>query len=54
MATGFMEGDSTGPEVRTILVRCTVNPCSETTGTGDTVITYADGTTSTGGWNYQN
>jgi len=33
-----------------IVVRCTKNPCTGSSGEGDTVITFADGETRTVGW----
>lgn len=41
-------------DVVSILVRCTKNPCTSTSGEGDTLVTYADGTQSTSGWGYAN
>lgn len=49
MGSNFESGHGA---VVSILVRCTINPCTATAGQGDTVITYADGTQSTGGWGY--
>jgi hypothetical protein len=45
--------DPARPAIRDILVRCTVAVCTEAAGTGETVITYADDTTTTSGWGYQ-
>ena len=35
-----------------IVVRCTKPPCTDENGEGDTVTTFADGTTQTSGWGY--
>lgn len=35
-----------------IVVRCGKPPCTDAHGEGDTVVTYADGTTRTSGWEY--
>jgi hypothetical protein len=48
---------SMGPEtghgaIVQIVVRCTKAACTEKDGEGDTVVTYADGTTSSSGWGY--
>ncbi len=39
-------------EVVGIVVRCTVAMCTDEGGSGDTIVTYRDGTTSMGGWSY--
>jgi hypothetical protein len=42
-----------GPPLRTILVRCTEQPCTPARGTGETILIYADGSTqSAGSWGY--
>lgn len=41
-----------GQAIVGILVRCTAAACTDKHGEGDTVITLADGTTSTSGWGY--
>jgi hypothetical protein len=43
--------DGAPPIVR-IDVRCARSPCTETAGIGDTLITFADGTTSGSRWDY--
>jgi hypothetical protein len=53
-AASFVEPDAGHGAVVAITVRCTKNPCTDTTGEGDIVITYADGTTTNGGWGYSN
>lgn len=35
-----------------IVVRCSAPSCTDSQGEGDTLVTYADGTTSTSGWGY--
>jgi hypothetical protein len=35
-----------------IVVRCTEPPCTDKGGTGDTVVSYADGTTRSSSWEY--
>lgn len=35
-----------------ILVRCGVPPCTDKHGAGDTIVSYADGTTGTSSWEY--
>ncbi len=45
-------GMAGGQAIAGILVRCTAAPCTDRQGEGDTVITLADGTTSTSGWGY--
>ena len=52
MAASFAEPDAGHGAVVAVTVHCTKNPCTETTGEGDVVITYADGTQTTGGWGY--
>ena len=38
--------------IRAIAVRCTIAACTDTQGTGETLLTFADGSTSTSGWGY--
>jgi hypothetical protein len=45
-------GELTDEAVVAILVRCTEPPCNDKHGTGDTLVTYADGTTRSSGWEY--
>ncbi len=52
MAASFLDSGVGHGGVVSILVRCTKNPCTVKTDEGDTLITYADGTNSTGGWTY--
>jgi hypothetical protein len=54
MAASFAEPDAGHGVPVAITVTCTKNPCTDTTGEGDVVITYADGTQTTGGWGYTN
>lgn len=35
-----------------IVVRCTRQPCTDDQGAGDTIVTYADGSTRTSSWEY--
>lgn len=41
-----------GQAIVGIIVRCTAAACTDKQGEGETVITLADGTTSTSGWGY--
>lgn len=45
-------GDDRAPIV-SIVVTCTKPPCTEATGDGDVVVTYADRSTSEGSWSYR-
>jgi hypothetical protein len=54
MAASFAEPDAGHGAVVAVTVHCTKNPCTTTTGEGDVVITYADGTQTTGSWGYAN
>ena len=54
MAISVVSGDPAGSTVVSILVRCTAAPCTAEHGTGETIITLNDGTTSEGSWSYQN
>ena len=52
--SGAMGGpgiDGAPPVVR-IEVRCTSAPCTESAGSGDTLVTRSDGSTSTSSWSY--
>ena len=53
-AVSAMFGAATtgGAAVARIAVRCAISTCSETAGQGTTVVTYADGTTTTSSWEY--
>lgn len=46
-------GEVSDQAVVRIVVRCTEPPCTDGHGVGDTVVTYADGTTQTSSWEYQ-
>ena len=46
------EFDHDPGDVVGIVVRCTVATCTDEGGSGDTIVTYRDGTTSKGGWSY--
>ena len=48
--TAFGELSST--DVVTILVRCGPVSCDKDSGAGETVVTYADGSTQTSSWEY--
>lgn len=39
--------------IRGILVRCTAASCTDASGTGQTIVTYGDGGTSTSDWGYE-
>jgi hypothetical protein len=45
-------GELSDQAVVRILVRCGAPPCTDKHGVGDTVVSYADGTTSTSAWEY--
>jgi hypothetical protein len=45
-------GELSNQEVAQIVVRCTRQPCTVDQGAGDTLVTYADGTTQTTSWEY--
>ena len=45
-------GELSDQAVARILVRCTEPPCTDAHGIGDTLVTYADGTTRTSSWEY--
>jgi hypothetical protein len=45
-------GEVSDEAVTGIVVRCTRQPCTDAQGAGDTVVTYADGTTQTSSWEY--
>jgi hypothetical protein len=42
-----------GQAITSILVRCTVDPCTRERGGGETTVTYADGSTSGSSWSYE-
>ncbi|MGK2850451.1 MAG: hypothetical protein ACSLFN_06030 [Candidatus Limnocylindrales bacterium] len=42
------------PAVLSIVVTCTKPPCTASVGDGDTVVTYADRSTSESSWSYRN
>lgn len=46
-------GEVSDQAVVRIVVRCAESPCTNEHGLGDTVVTYADGTTQTSSWEYQ-
>jgi hypothetical protein len=46
-------GDPTSGAVISVVVRCTAEPCTAERGAGDTILTFADGTTSTSNWSYE-
>lgn len=45
-------GELNDQEVVSILVRCVEQPCTGDGGIGETLVTYANGTTQTVGWEY--
>jgi hypothetical protein len=53
MASNGLSSDASHGAVVKIVVRCTKVPCTDTSGEGDTVMTFADGTTQNSGWGYQ-
>lgn len=46
-------GELSTEAVVSILVRCGEPPCTDKHGVGETLVTYADGTTGTSGWEYE-
>ncbi len=48
--TGF--GELSDQAVIAILIRCSEPPCTDKHGKGDTIVTYADGSTRSSGWEY--
>jgi hypothetical protein len=51
MAENGQGGRTVPPAIRSIIVTCTA-VCGPVTGSGTTVITYADGAIENGGWTY--
>ena len=45
-------GEVSDEAVVQILVRCTRQPCTNDQGAGDTIVTYADGSTQMSSWEY--
>jgi hypothetical protein len=45
-------GEVSDEAVTGIVVRCTRQPCTDDQGAGDTIVTYADGSTQTSSWEY--
>lgn len=45
-------GEVSDQAVTQIVVRCTRQPCTVDQGAGDTIVTYADGSTRTSSWEY--
>jgi hypothetical protein len=54
MATSASENDTEGRAIASITVRCRAVPCSTTTGSGDTVVVFVDGTSVVTDWAYEN
>lgn len=52
-ATNAMEHAPDDREVVLIVVRCKPGPCTAANGAGETILTFADGTTQVSEWNYQ-
>ncbi len=52
-ATSAMENVLDGREVVAIVVRCKPGPCTASGGAGETMLTFAGGTTQTSEWSYQ-
>jgi hypothetical protein len=46
-------GELSDQAVASILVRCGELPCTNEHGAGETLVTYADGTSQTSGWEYE-
>jgi hypothetical protein len=53
MAISAVTGVTGGPAVTAILVRCSAT-CTSLQGDGETILTFADGTTTTATWGYSN
>lgn len=53
-ALGAMPVPDGRPAVLSIVVRCTRPSCTDVSGQGDMVVTYADGTTTESSWGYEN
>ncbi|CAN5607722.1 hypothetical protein BH20CHL7_BH20CHL7_13180 [soil metagenome] len=54
MALGATGGGPDGLRLLSIVVVCTRPPCTATSGDGDSIATYEDGTRLTSGWSYRN
>lgn len=54
MALSAVPGADDRPPIVSIVVTCTRPPCTEATGDGDVVVTYADRSTSESSWSYRN
>lgn len=52
-ALGAVPAGDERPAIASIVVTCTKPPCTEATGDGDMVVTYADRSTSESGWSYR-
>jgi hypothetical protein len=47
-------GELSNQSVAQIVVRCGAPPCTDKGGTGDTIVTYSDGTIASSTWEYAN
>jgi hypothetical protein len=54
LAESSSGADPQGREVASITVRCRAVPCTTTTGSGDTLIEFVDGTSVVTEWSYEN
>lgn len=54
MALSAIPAAEDRPPIVSIVVTCTAPSCTEATGDGDVVVTYADRSTSEGSWSYRN
>lgn len=53
LAASASSADPQGREIASITVRCRAVPCTTTTGSGDTLIVFADGESITTDWAYE-
>jgi hypothetical protein len=52
MAASAAGDDPQGREIESVIVRCRAVPCTSTRGSGDTVVLFTDGTSTTSEWDY--
>lgn len=53
LATSASDPDPGGREVASVTVRCRAVPCTTTTGSGDTLVEFVDGTSVVTEWSYE-
>ncbi len=54
LAESASSADPQGREIASITVRCRAVPCTTTTGSGDTLVLFTDGTSTVTEWSYEN